>query len=393
MFVAAAAAGQTNFREPDPTRVRMQLGPVLLNPTLALNNAGLDTNVFNQADDTRADRDFTIALTPATDWWLRMGRTWLTGTIKEDFVWFQTFSSERSVNGSYAVGWVAPFNRMSFNAGGNWVRTRERPGFEIDERARRKEAAGLGSIELKALARTFFGVRGERRTIEFDHDELFLSTRLETELNRTITTTAITMRHQLTPLTSFGAAVGRQEERFDLSPLRDSDSNRYDFSLAFDPFALINGSIQIGFRDFKPLAPDVPGYQGSTANVNLAYVALGSTKVGGLISRDIQYSHDVNQPYYLQTGFSGSIAQQIYGPIDVEGRLGAQRLKYADRQGVLVAVSERVDRIRGYGFGVGYRLGRDLRVGFNIDKQRRTSPITDHEYEGFRYGLTSTYGL
>src|SRR6185503_17398854 len=93
-----------------------------------------------------------------------------------------------------------------------------------------------------------------------------------------------------------------------------------------DPFALINGSASFGYRDFQPLSPAVPGYQGSTAAVTLSYVALGTTKLGLVINRDVQYSYDINQPYYLQTGIAGSIAQQIFGPVDVVGRAEGQRL-------------------------------------------------------------------
>ena len=52
-----------------------------------------------------------------------------------------------------------------------------------------------------------------------------------------------------------------------------------------------------------------------------------------------------------------------------------------------------MDHVRLYGLGFGTHLGRDLRLGFNIDKERRTSVLTDREYEGLRYGLSLTYGL
>jgi hypothetical protein len=390
---AAAARAQNIPREPDPTAVRVRLGPLWLSPTVALTNAGVDTNVFNEATADTPERDFTVALSPATDWWLRMGRTWITGNIKDDLVWYQKFASERSVNSSYTAGWLAPLNRLTLSVGGNWLSTRERPGFEIDARSRRFEKAGNGSVEIRALAKTFFGARGGRRKIEFDQDAVYLGSSLETELNRTVTSTAFTVRNQLTPLTSISLAVGREKERFEFSPLRDSDSTRYDVALSLDAFALINGSAQIGFRDFKPLSPDLPGYSGSTALINLSYVALGSTKLSVSIGRDIQYSYDVNHPYFLQTGIIGSFAQQIYGPLDVEGRLGRQRLAYTQRERAAVPVANRVDRYKTYGVGVGYRLGSDLRVGFNIDNATRVSALEFRQYDGLRYGFAVTYGL
>lgn len=387
------AGAQSIPREPDPSAVRLRLGPFWLSPTVALTNAGVDTNVFNEPTAETPQSDFTLTVTPATDWWLRMGRTWLTGNVKEDLVWFKKFSAERSLNGSYTAGWLVPLNRLTVTVGGSWLNTRERPGYEIDTRSRRFEKGGNGIVEVRALSRTFFGARAARRKIDFDQDAVFLGTSLKSELNRTVTSTAFTLRNQLTPLTSISVAVGREEERFEFSPLRDSDSMRYDFSVSLDPAALINGSAQFGFRDFKPLTPDLPGYAGTTALVNLTYVALGSTRLGVSIGRDIQYSFDVNEPYYLQTGVIGSVTQHIYGPLDVEGRLGRQRLAYREREGATLPVSDRIDHHKTYGFGIGYRLGTDLRVSFNVDNPTRTSEVESFNYEGLRYGFSVTYGL
>ena len=94
--------------------------------------------------------------------------------------------------------------------------------------------------------------------------------------------------------------------------------------IRFDPAALIKGSASFGYRDFKPRSPSIPAYTGATLNVNLNYVLLGVTKFGVTAARDVQYSYDINEPYYLQTGASASVTQQIFGPVDVAAR-GGQR--------------------------------------------------------------------
>ena len=110
------------------------------------------------------------------------------------------------------------------------------------------------------------------------------------------------------------------------------------------------------------------------------------------MTRDVQYSYDVNQPYYLLTGATGSISQRIYGPVDAVGRIGADRLEYRDRAGAAVAAADRVDHINSYGGGIGYHMGRDLRIGFNVDRQQRTSVIDSRQYTGLKYGFAVTYG-
>ena len=95
----------------------------------------------------------------------------------------------------------------------------------------------------------------------------------------------------------------------------------------------------------------------------------------------------------MQTGFLASLAQQIFGPVDVVGRIGAQRLDYRDRAGAALVAANRTDYVHTYGGGVGYHLGRDLRIGFNIDNAHRTSAVTNRTYDGLRYGAAVTYGF
>lgn len=390
LLYASAAHGQIPI-EPDPSSIRVRIGPLLLNPTLALTNAGIDTNVFNDADADQPKRDFTLTVSPQADVWLRMGRTWVMGNIKEDIIWYNTYAGERSANTAYAVNWLVPLTRLSFVVGGNLLHTNDRPGFEIDARADRKERGFNGAFEIRALSRTLFGARGEVRKFEFAENAVFLGTNLHDELSRTLTAASVTIRHELTPLTSLTVDVGRQQERFDFSPLRDTDSTQVNVGLRFDAFALVNGFAQVGYRDYSPLTSDLPRYTGSIASVNLSYVALGATRLGVVIGRDIQHSFDFNQPYYLQTGITASIGQQIYGPLDVQGRIGNHRLAYRDRAVSVVSI-DRQDKVRSYGAGIGYRLGRDLRLGFNVDQQRRESQIDERRYEGLRYGMAVSYG-
>jgi hypothetical protein len=185
----------------------------------------------------------------------------------------------------------------------------------------------------------------------------------------------LTMRSELTPLTDLTLDVGRVEDRFEFSPLRDSDSTTLGAGLKFDPFALLKGGATIGYRRFQPLTAGVPPYNGLTTAVDLSYVLLGSTRFNVTVSRDVAFSFDVNQPYYLQTGLTASISQQIFGPVDMVARFGRQRLAYRDRTGVALEAPNRTDHTNTFGGGFGYHLGRDLRIGVNIDQSNRESPL------------------
>lgn len=370
----------------------MQIGPLALKSTLSLNNFGVDSNVFNEADAEHPQSDYTVTFTPITDAWLRMGRTWLSGSIKVDWVYYTRFASERSANSTYKLGWLVPFNRLTLKAGVSDLNTRERPGYEIDARSRRKELVYEGSAEIRAFFRTYVGVKTQSRKTEFDQNAVFLGTSLAEVLNRTTTARAVTIRHQLTPLTGFSLDVGRDQERFEFSSLRDSNSTRIAGGVTLDPRALLSGSATFGYRQFTPLSAAVPAFKGGIAALSLSYTAWGTTKLGVQVNRDLQYSFEIEQPYYLQTGLTAFAQRQVAGPVDLVARVGTQRLAYRDLIGAVVEVSNRTDHLRTYGGGLGYRLGRDTRVEFNVDRQRRLSEIDAREYNNLRYGFGVKYG-
>ena len=398
VFLAAAlsmlAARASAQGPPDPAAsARVHIGPLAMSPTLALTNAGIDSNVFNEPNQASPKSDFTMTVEPKTELWLHVGRSLVSGAVTEDLVYYQKYTNQRSANSSFKVGLLVPLTRLAFRANAAYLNTKDRPGFEIDARAKRQELFYDGSIEVLALSRTSIGVKATRQTVKFASDEVFRGANLQNELGRKIMGEWLTLRHELTPLTSITLDVGRQRDRFDESPLRDSDSRQVNVGVHFDPFALLKGGATIGYRDFKPLLSGIPPYQGLTAGVDLSYVALGATRLSVQASRDVQFSFDINRPYYIQTGVSVSLAQQIFGPVDVVGRVGAQQLDYRIRAGAPEADTAPTDYIRTYGGGIGYHIGKDVRIGFNIDKSRRTSPAVGREYEALRYGAAVTYGF
>lgn len=391
---AASAAAQTTGVPdggPDPASVRMRVGPLWMAPRLELENFGVDTNVFNEPDDQNPKRDFTFTLTPKMDMWLRMGRSWLRFTIAEDLVWYQQYSSQRSANSHYDLSWRLPLNRLALTVSPTYLSTNERPGFEIDARIHHTEWGGNGSLDVRAFPKTSFGITGSYRDITFDDSAVYEGTNVAHELDRTEATAGVTVSHDLTPLTKVVFSATQERDRFKNGPLRDSDSTSVTGSVAFDPHALLKGGASFGFRDFRPLDSSLGGYRGLIASGDLTYTLLGATRFQVQFGRDVQYSYDVNQPYYLQTGVNGSIAQQIFGPFDAIARAGTARLAYQDRADTLVGVANRVDYNHTYGGGLGYHFSSGLRVGFNVDYFNRITDVQQRRYTGLRYGASTTY--
>src|SRR5262249_54702231 len=157
--------------------------------------------------------------------------------IHEDILWYQTYASERAGNTGYNLAWLVPLNHVAFQVSTQFLDARDRPGFEIDARSQHTDATFKGAAELRMFARTYVGVRGSQQRVAFDSGAPFLGANLRNELNRTITEGAATLRHQLTPLTSISVDVGRIQDRFAYSPLRDANSTTFGVEVQLDPAA------------------------------------------------------------------------------------------------------------------------------------------------------------
>jgi hypothetical protein len=185
----------------------------------------------------------------------------------------------------------------------------------------------------------------------------------------------------------------KSDDVFEFSPLRDSTSTSISGNVTFDRFALIRGGASVGYTDFHMQQPGIADFQGVTAAVNLAYTLMGATRFAFDLGRDVQYSYDVNQPYYVQTRVAGSVMQQIFGPLDAVVRGSFATLGYRDRLGVDPTLVNRVDDLTSYGGGIGYHMGRDTRLGFNVDWSNRTSDVFQRRYKNLTYGSSVTYGF
>jgi hypothetical protein len=386
---AAPAFAQQDPNGPDPSKVKVRLGPVVLNPTITVGNIGIDENVFNDATDPK--RDFTATVSPRTDVYLRFLGTWFTGMVNEDIVWYQKYSSERQSNNTYGLAWKWPLTRLTVNTNVTHANTRERPGYEIDARAERAQNSFSAGAEFRFLVDTGVEFTARRDTTDYNPTATFDSVNLRDELNVVGTTMTLGINRKLTPLTTASVAVSRREDRFTFNPLRDSNKTEARLSLSFDPMALLKGSVSIGYADFQPLTPSFPKYTGATLAASLSYTLLEVTKFTLSADRQVQNSYDITEPYFIQTGAGLEVAQQVYGHFDVVVRGGLERLAYRDRQDIVVDFANRTDHVIRYGAGLGYHQGKNLRIGINFDQARRDSVIGSRSYTRPSFGSSITY--
>ncbi len=133
------------------------------------------------------------------------------------------------------------------------------------------------------------------------------------------------------------------------------------------------------------------------AQAGLTYRLAGLTVLGFTADRDISYSYERTQPYYVRFGYGFNVRQFLGWRLDATGGVG--RYTY-DYKGLLTSGGAaaapavlRQDVTWTWNGSIGYRFGRDNRIGLGVTYWNRNSnTLVDRNYTGLRAGLLVEYG-
>jgi hypothetical protein len=155
---------------------------------------------------------------------------------------------------------------------------------------------------------------------------------------------------------------------------------------------LIRGTAIVGFLSLVPSdGASFEKYSGATADVDVAYTAPTRTRLALGVDRDVQYSSDFLEVYYLQTGWTATVTQRLIGRWDLQLQGGQDRLNFegiASRAG-----GNRVDTVDRFGGGIGFEIRPGTRISFDVRAFQRDSPVPSRDYNTLRAGLSVNYGL
>ena len=407
--IPAAAVAQESSQPPpvplppspiDEVResARLHAGPLYATPTVQLKEFGIDNNVFNTYGDHQQS-DFTFTLAPKIDVAVPVAKLLLfQATTAADLVWYSKYTAERSVNPQVDVRSQLYLHRITLFGEGEYRDSKQRPNQEIDIRARHVDEAATAGIEVAVTPEVSVVVAGHEVRTRYDASAEYDNTSLQRTLNRNTDGLELKARYRLTSLTSLAVRYDRLRDRFPMSPERDSESFRVMPGVEFKPRALINGSAYVGYREFAPSFPSVlPQFKGLVAQLGLSYTLLGATTFGVNYSRDLTYSYDELQPFFVDESIGASVRRALGRRFDV--LVSADRHTYA-YQDLLTAsppplpMAPRIDVTWNPAASIGYRIGRAGRIGFGASYWNRES-TTRHfrNYNNLRFGSTMTFGL
>lgn len=367
LLAARSAFAQGPPPDIDPTTFAFRAGPVLFTPGLRIPELGVDDNVFQDAANPK--RDYVVALSPDINVFTRTRFARINLSSAAAFRYYTTYASERSVGREMRARVDFLLSRLKPYAGAARLNNFERPNHEIDLRAERLTADRTAGLYFEWSPQTHFFVDATRSEVQYRRGEVFRGVALDEALNQATDSFSGGMVTGLTPLTTVAVRAGYGETRFRFAPARNSFSRTAGLRVMFAPEAALRGDLDLGYKDFRTHEPRVQPYRGLVAalRVTVPVRDWGSLAVNG--SRDVQYSYDEGQAYFVASDITTTYTQRIFRGFDVQLVAGRAWLEYGRREGL----ESMADRVETYSGGVGYNLRDQSRLGVNYEYQRRVS--------------------
>ncbi|HEX6976134.1 MAG TPA: outer membrane beta-barrel protein [Vicinamibacterales bacterium] len=376
---------------PDPAEnsALVHTGPLTLSPRFELLNTGIDWNVFNETENPR--KDFTATLRPSLDATLRLSVFRVVAKASLDAVYFQKYDDERALNRSGEVRTEVRLARMVpyFTLAG--TSTNERPNNEVDVRAQRSLNTYTAGVALQLFSRTAAVFSVQRQRLAYDPNQAFAGQDLATQFNNDRTLYDGGARIALTDLTTMSILAGREEIRFALSPERDANSHRAGVTFEFSDDAIISGSASLAYRNFDPVSSNIQPFQGVVAQATIRYAYQDRTVMSFRVLRDVDYSIEESEPYYVLNAGNVTVTQRIGGPFDLQGIIGLEGRNYRSLVGLQPASADPKDTTLTVSGGVGYRLGERARIGVNYEYTKRDALNTGRSYDRRRILSSVSY--
>jgi hypothetical protein len=365
-------------------------GPLSVYPQIALTDAGTDSNVYIESTNPKSDLRYSLA--PRLYAVLPVASTRFVGTATGDLVYYRTYRDQRSLtlklDGRYekTTPGFRPFVELGFASRG------DRVGFEIDTRARHTQTNMLAGADVDVTETTALTAWVGRSATAYDEDQQFLTFMLADQLNHTRDTAAAGARYRVTPLATVLVAAEFERHRFELAPLRDADSLRIVPAIAIGTGGAISGNAKAGFRTFDPRNPVVPKFRGLIGSARLHYAVPDTVRIDLEADRDLSYSYDPLQPYYMESGARLTVAQRVFGPIEIIG--SGERHEVRSQRIGGQAFDGRREVTTSLGGGIGLQVNRQIRFALTYERTERVSTEpAGRNYERNRLYASFNYGI
>lgn len=367
-----------------PTTGVLIVGPIRFAPGITVREIGYDSNVFDEPPEANPKEDFVAAAIPDISAFARLRFIQFSTYAGAELVYYQDFESERSTGYATRGRFDFLLSRVRPFVGIGLTKTRTRPNGEIDVRANRREEETSGGLAFDLSAHSL--VYGSWVHSRNEYEDAMQS---GVDLNETLTRDRdeyqAGFKTDLTPLLSMQLYANYMEDVFEFSPLRNATSKGglATFRIATD--AVVTGTINVGYRDMRPVDPLSKPFQGLIGSAAISYPFLEIGRFLFAFNRNTEYSFDEAEAYYLENSASIAYTHRLFGEVDAQVRGAHSLFDYSAREDN----PPRKDTLDTAAGSLGYNLRNRTRIAVNYEYTRRRSPeIASRNYDRRRIYLS-----
>jgi hypothetical protein len=382
-----ALSAQTTERRESP----VTWGPVGLTPQISVRNVGIDTNPLHQGQGGRPD--MTALVVPSLDSVIPIGRGEITGRTSLEWSFFNRTRDDRALTLSHVGRARLKSRRFEPYVTAGDLRTAQRPNLEIDLRvAQRTTIVGVGAVwPVDDKLRLEF--ESGRSALAFgrnSHDERSIASLLE----RRVEHATVAAEFVLAPRASLAVRTTIERDRFRISRVRDANSVTF-VPAATIRFAAGSGTIAVGYRHLDVLGAGVPDFNGLIGHAETSHALRAGTRLSLRAHRDVDYSVELTQPYFVAQGGSLAVTQALGAGWEATARIGRTLLLYrdfVDRTQSAARSGRRVDAVDVCALEIGRRVAAHTWIGLDVEHAARHAGVPGRDYRGLRLGMALSYG-
>jgi hypothetical protein len=285
-------------------------GLVKLAPGMTIDEAGYDSNVFDEATDPKEDWMFRGSPDLAIFSLLRWVK--VSAHAGAHLAYYKTYDQESSVGYTYTGRIDMMLSRFHPFIGAGVNRERTRPNGEIDTRADQQQEELSGGIAFDLGPHQSVYGAASRHFDEFK-DGLEEGVDLPTTLNHYTDSYELGVRTALTPITNLTLSGSYGQDLFESLPTRNNETRTATASLDIGAEAAIAGSASVSYHDTRPVDPMIKPFRGVTWSGALSYSFLEIGRLGFVLNRGLEYSFDESEGYYMENTYALYYTQRLFG--------------------------------------------------------------------------------
>lgn len=342
----------------DMDSARFRLGPIRLIPSIAVTNAGYDSNVFATSEDVVSD--WTATFRAGARFLVPFGsKVYLRADAFPQYTWYADLAERRFFGGEYTGSLYGFFNRLSVELSSAYYERYRIFSSELDSRVFGKTTGGAGRIELEVSGPFSLYGTGDYSRIRFtqaggppDEDV--------TRNDRDQYAVGGGLRYRPSPSWSISAGAAQSWAEFvTTGAIRDNRSTAYLIGFAYNQprlFVNLSGGYREGRADNGSAFPE---YSTGVGSLFVSFFPIRWLEVRGYGQRSVGYSLSLINPYYFENRIGGAVNIEILARLLLKGFAETGPNNYPLPELVAGEPVKRRDEARIYGGGLSIKIVRN----------------------------------